>query len=139
MAITMNPSPIINSSGCEDAHTLICRSAYNDAQPRYHLIGAHSIIILTFLFLTYLIISFSRKRHLFPIRERAPKLAIAQAVSFSLILVVTYIVELMIANNVNWCSETIGNIPFSRRLLKAIYSSMRLLSYFVFSFRYACY
>jgi hypothetical protein len=82
-----------------------------------------------------MIIKFSTKRNLFPIRERAPKLAIIQAISFCMITVIPYITEIVVALGVSWQADATSEIQFSRKFLKALYMTMRVLCYFVFLFR----
>lgn len=115
------------------AHTLICSDAFSSLTK---VIIGHIFLIICIIAMTFMIISFSRKRMLFPIRERAPKLAIVQAISFGLITIIPYIAELMIALKVDWDAYEEDDIPFNRKLLKSLYMTTRVTCYFVFTFRY---
>lgn len=83
-----------------------------------------------------MIIRFYLRRNQFPIRERAPKLALLQAMSFTCIILIPYITEILIDVNPNvWCSDESNLIPNSRMILKAFYTNFRIMAYVVFLFR----
>jgi hypothetical protein len=70
------------------------------------------------------------------VRERAPKLALLQAFTFTCIILVPYITEIIIDISPDiWCTDDPYDIPPGRKLLKALYSNFRIMSYVVFLFR----
>ena len=114
--------------------TLICRDCIGGNHTT-HLIGAHIIIVAllsTMIFMTYIVF---QRRNQFPIRERSPKLAIWQAFTFIMIVFIPYITEIMMQMGFDWESGSTSSVKFSRKFLKALYMTFRLICYFVFVFR----
>ena len=97
---------------------------------------AYVMFSIPLLMIFCLILRFYNRKDKFPIRERAPKLAILQAISFTLIIAIPLVTEIVIDIYPDiWCTEDATNIPISRRLLKALYTNFRIMSYVVFAFR----
>jgi len=77
-------------------------------------------------------------RNRFPIRERSPTLAIWQAFTFTMIIVVPFIAEIFFRVGwVNWNSEKPDEImkDFSRMFFKSLYMTFRIICYIVYIFR----
>lgn len=104
-----------------------------------HTIGYYisHILILALIFLVaWLINIFSMKRHLFPVKERAPVLALTQSIYFLLLVICPYLVEVFVLLGIDWRAEVWTNIPFLRKFLKALYLSLRFTAYPLFLLRY---
>ena len=111
--------------------SIICETAYKNSSNLY-LIMAHAIIIVVLITLLVWMIQFIRRMSLFPVKERAPKLALLQSIMFFLIIVTTYSAEFLIPQ---WKSASNTEIPYSRRIFKGIYFSLRFFCYFIFGLR----
>ena len=112
------------------ASTMICDQNYN----LYYFLS-HALIVLFIGIIACLIVNFTTKRHLFPVKERAPILALTQAIYFLLLLIVPYLVELFMGLGTKWDADKPKDIPFLRKFLKSLYISLRLTVYLIFLFR----
>jgi hypothetical protein len=110
---------------------LICATCYESPNPT-KLVIAHSLIAITLITSLVWFIMFIKRMTLFPVKERAPHLAVYQCVCFLLTLVIPYISESLLAD---WAISEDEEIPFSRRFVKAIYMAVRLNCYFVYTLR----
>ena len=114
--------------------SLICYIA--DEEP--HLVRdiiAHLTVILSLGLMVFMLVQFIRKRHHFPIRERAPKLAILQGMMFMGAIVVPYLIDILVATTKVWQSEGSGRVKLSRKLVKALFVCFRINMYLAFILR----
>ena len=132
--------------------TLFCTGAYN------HFIEevlAHGTMILFLSFTAYLIVRLHKKRNLFPIRERAPRVATLQSLTYWVLILLLYVIEICTRYGiVDWYSPEYCQspptsadppnattslatpyIPVWRRILKATYLTIRINIYFIFLLR----
>lgn len=115
------------------AHALICGSAYKDGNLS-QLIIAQVLIISTMLLCLFWIQKFAKRINNFPVKERAPKLALLQSFCFFSIILIPYITEYFI----DFWDEVVeaSEIPFSRKMMKSLYFTLRLSCYMMFVPRY---
>lgn len=99
---------------------------------------AHSIAGVTMIFLLYLMKIFISKRNYFPVRERAPKIAIAQCAVFLAQISLVYALEvagILEPSWLDWSSATGAGVPVSRQVFRCLYLTVRLNVYVVFLVR----
>ena len=142
----------------EYAQTLVCSSNY---YPNVNYLKSASALIFYFAILIYsifLMIRFSKKINLFPVRERAPYVALVQGAFFILASLMLLITEVLVLFRVGWNLGDeeqqkgynltsprsqlsrgdygdLGDIVFSRKFIKATWFTMRILSYTLFVVR----
>ena len=118
-------------------HPLICLRSQGDftQNDKMRLVMGHIIVVAFILLIAGLTFSFYRKIKKFPIKERAPKLAILQSISFGGVLVTVYIVEVLMLLGMDWDYDSLGEIPFSRKMFKSVFATFRVMSYVVYTFR----
>ena len=109
--------------------TMICMQSDGSYKTRTLVIG-HTIIIATILLTFGFLVFFSRKLQYFLIKERAPKIALAQIIIFMLTLLVPYAVEITGYFGYSW-----EDITLTRRLIKSAYIASRQLAYTTFGLR----
>ena len=114
--------------------SLICYIAYEDGHLG-RLLLAHITVILSLCLMGYMLYEFIRKKHHFPIRERAPKLAILQGGIFMMGVVITYFIDVMLVTTDVWQNDNPNYIGVSRRILKAMFLVCRINNYMVFIVR----
>lgn len=113
----------------EIAHAIICGSAYQD-ENQIQLIIAQVLIIVSMLLCLLWIYKFIKRMSHFPVKERAPWLALFQSFCFLGIIFIPYITEYTIDFWVD--VETVDDVPLSRKILKALYFTVRTFSYLIF-------
>jgi len=124
-----------NISDSQYSHAVLCASCFSDGK-EWRLYVGHGIVILVLASALVLLAKFAAKRNLFPIKERAPLLAIIQAFSFAMLVSIPYLTEILIDVGARWgASATSEDVPILRGILKAFYMCMRVLCYVVFLFR----
>jgi hypothetical protein len=103
--------------------TAFCKSSGH--QESWELRVIISLLVLLFLmpFMMYNIWSFSKKIQLFPLKARAPRLALIQMIYFVLLNLVPLCVEGLVALDIHW--EKPDKKYLSRSFLKAIYFLIR--------------
>ena len=113
-------------------HALICSNSYKTGNENT-LITAHVVICFIFLLALICIGIFIKRMALFPIKERAPKLALLQGILFLMIVVIPYLSDFWVNS---WAKADLADqIPMSRKFFKSFYLSMRLFCYFIFGIR----
>lgn len=113
----------------EIAHALICGSAYKDGnQPQ--LIIAQVLIVFSMLLCLFWIYRFIKRMSHFPVKERAPLLALFQSFCFVGIIFIPYLTEYFIES---WEDvDDDDDIPVSRKIFKALYFTVRASCYLIF-------
>jgi hypothetical protein len=130
--------------------TMFCNSVYQSGT--FWVVTAHAMMIGFILFNAFLVYKFNKKKHLFPIRERAPRIAIIQSVVYLLLVVLLYLVEIITKTGLldwkspQYCSSngqttpvdltSTPYIPWTRRIFKASYLTIRINIYLIFLIRY---
>ena len=125
------PKPPSQGLQPELPQSIICGTAY-DEENYVKLLVAHAVTIGVLILLLIWIIQFIRRMSLFPVKERAPRLALLQSFMFFFLILETYCAEFMIPY---WDAERYQDIPYSRRVFKAMYFALRFFCYFIFGLR----
>lgn|SRR3990167_266065 len=113
-------------------HTLFCEAAYEYLPLK---ILAHFLWVGSILYGVYVTWRLFRVRDTFPIRERAPRAAIVHSIVYLMLLTILYSIEILSpTEDSTWDQhvEDANAVPFSRRLLKATYLSIRTNIYLIF-------
>lgn len=111
------------------AHALICGKAY-DKGHLPQLIIAQAIVIISLLLCLFWIYKFIKRMNHFPVKERAPILAMYQSFCFVGIIFIPYLSEYFIDF---WeYVEKEADIPISRKIFKALYFTVRASCYLIF-------
>jgi len=115
--------------------TVLCEFKTSDENILGLVIGNLSIISCLGLYLICIYMFYSRI-HLFPVKERAPRLALFQMIAFTMIVMLVYSVEVLQILGFDWQSIDEASIKISRRFFKALYMSLSLLTYLMYLPRY---
>lgn len=116
-----------------DITVMVCVQLYTENN-YFGLVLSHSIICLTLLTSLMMGFYFSKKLHYFLVKERAPKLALFQLITFTLTLLLPYTIEIMNIFGLEW--DQPGSENIFRKMMKALYSTSRSTCYILFLFRY---
>lgn len=117
--------------------TLFCSEVYNEDN-WFRLIVAHLVILSSLVIGMCMLFRFNRKKHYFPIRERAPSVAILQCFTYLFLIFLLYIVENGLHFKlIEWKTthENSSDIEIGRRLMKSVYLSIRINIYIIFLIR----
>lgn len=90
-------------------------------------------MIIFFIISAVILGIFVKRMSLFPIKERAPKLTLVQGIMFFMIVFIPYVSDFWVDSWSNIKSSE--EIPWSRKILKSLYLSVRLFCYFIFGVR----
>lgn len=114
--------------------TAFCGAAY-DTIPSTVLL--HGFYVACILFCCFLLYKFVGMINAFPVKERAPRIAILQAASFLSVMIMIYCVELGILFRVlDWSDSTReSQIPMGRRIFKSFYLAGRCNLYIIYLVR----
>lgn len=113
-------------------YALICPDVYYDSTS-FRKIAAQAAIIVLFAAGLIGTFVFTSRMSLFPIKERAPKLALLQCLLFLMIVAIPYASDFFAEG---WSTaQSPAEIPFSRKAFKAFYLSCRLFCYILFGLR----
>lgn len=114
--------------------TMICHENYTESRLMNLLIGYFSIIlcICSTLGMVYY---FSKKLDFFLIKERAPKLALIQTITFLFLIIIPFVTEIMLASGVVWEAESKSDIPLTRQIVKSLYYVCSTTCYLIFGLR----
>ena len=108
-----------------------------DNMPKVLLAHGATVFVLFLSFM--LLIMFNSKRNYFPVRERAPRIAVVQGLISLFQVIVVYIVEIGYELEISlfeWGdTQNVNNIPVSRIAFKSLYLTFRLNIYLVFLLR----
>ena len=127
---------VLTSSDNSTPQAILCQDNSGDSFPWRIYVG-HFFVISSLLAIIVFLFFFIRRRNLFPVRERAPLLAIFQAIVFSLLIVVPYFTEIMLKIGIfDWDASSPEEVPMLRKVLKGFYMAQRVSCYLVFFFRY---
>lgn len=100
---------------------------------------AHGTTVFLLLLSFMLLIMFNSKRNYFPVRERAPRIAVVQGLISLFQVIVVYIVEIGYELEIGlfeWGGiKDQTAIPYSRIAFKSLYLTFRLNIYLVFLLR----
>ncbi len=107
-----------------------CASVY-DPGHIIQLTTGHVIMILCIMFSCFVIFKLTRRLDYFLIKERAPRLALAQSYTFLITVVLPYGLEIADTDY----DEDEKRILWYRKLLKSIYATARATSYIIFILR----
>ena len=114
--------------------SLVCYIAYEEGHLLRAII-AHTTIVLIIASMVFMLVQFIRKKHHFPIRERAPKLAILQGCIFIIGVVIPYVVDILVVTTDVWENDKPDDVDFSRKFVKALFICCRINMYMVFILR----
>lgn len=114
-----------------------CGEALTDIKVK---LGAHFLVVLLIIVLLFLLCKFIAKRKYFPVRERAPTIAIAQCIINLLQILTIYVLEIGLEFQdyltfFDWDRDSSKDIPMARYVFKCMYLTLRLNIYFVFLLR----
>lgn len=114
-----------------------CGEALTDIKVK---LGAHIFVVLLIVILIFLLCKFIGKRNFFPVRERAPRIAIAQCIMNLLQILTVYVLEIGLefqdyVTLFDWDRDSPDNIPMARYVFKCMYLTLRLNIYIVFLLR----
>ena len=117
-----------------DNQSLFCNGVYNYTSVT---ICAYALLFVFFVVCVYMILQFLLKKNLFPIRERAPRIAALQCIAFLVLIADITLVETGTGFGFwKWDEATTrSEIPTSRVILKSIYISVRINIYTIFALR----
>lgn len=119
------------------AESLFCSTVYDDGQTGFFVV-AHVLCVCCLVGLAFFIYKYYKRRDYSPIRERAARLSIVQMVGFYSLFAIQYFTEVMFSLGLDWSSNDPADIPWSRDLNKALYISVRFVTYMMFVLRYGC-
>lgn len=105
------------------AETVFCKSTGHQESWELRVIISLLVIMLVIPFMMYNIWSFSKKIQLFPLKARAPRLALIQMIYFVVLSLVPLCVEGLVAADVHW--DKPDKKYLLRGFLKAIYFLIR--------------
>lgn len=87
-----------------------------------------------------LLYQFFKRRNFFPIRERAPRIAILQLAIYTLLMVLLWVIEIGSRFNLfdKWTPKDSASedIPWTRGIFKSLYTTVRMNIYTIFLVRY---
>lgn len=132
----MNDKKVLSDSQRSNENlTLFCNQVYDRWE---FAVLAHLFIWMFILFFLVLLVKFISKKNKFPIRERAPRLAMVQCFTYFILVMLLYTVEVLTKIQVfQWEDKTsVSEVPFSRRFLHSLYLTIRINIYLVFLSRY---
>jgi len=113
----------------DEIMTMICTNK-NGEYDTHTLVIGHLIITLTILLTVGFVVFFSQKLQFFLIKERAPKIALAQTIIFLLTLLIPYVVEISNYIGYSWRDKSLRRILFT-----SLYITCRQLAYTTFILR----
>lgn len=114
--------------------TMICHQNYAESKLMNLLIGYFSIV-LCICSTVGMIYYFSKKLDFFLIKERAPKLALIQTITFLFLIIIPFVTEIMMASGVVWDASSKSAIPLSRKIIKSFYYVCSTTCYLIFWLR----
>jgi hypothetical protein len=104
-------------------YAFICSKAFIESNKSV-LVTAYIVIIAFLIFSILGLVIFFKRIALFPIKERAPKLALLQGILFLCTVLVPFFSDFLV---VGWSEAVLPyEIPWSRIILKSLYVSVRL-------------
>jgi len=117
--------------------TLFCPSVYEEGRG-FALAVSHGIVLASVAGLFVLVWKFNSKKHLFPIRERAPRVAVVQSLTYLILMTLLYLIEIGLALGLfDWKGESYEEVKPWRKVMKGVYLSVRINIYNIFLLRYA--
>ena len=127
---------VVQWARSSDNRTLFCDVVYKSEGMT---IFAYGLIIVFVIICLSLIYKFLQKRDIFPVRERAPRIAALQCSAYVSIVVLLFLIES--GTNYGWLQwENVtdpSKIPFSRKLAKTLLLTVRVNIYVIFLIRIA--
>ena|SRR3990167_8963598 len=112
-----------------------CGPAYSNV---FATVILHSVYVGVMVVCGILLAKFIGMMNTFPVRERAPRIALLQTTAYFMIIIMIYIIELgFVSGYLDWDKVTDeDDIPLSRRVFKAFYFAARTNIYIIFLVRY---
>ena len=119
------------------AVTLFCPSVYGEGRS-LALAVSHAIILGSVVGCFVLVWKFNAKKHLFPIRERAPRVAVVQSLTYLFLMTLLYLIEIGLSAGVfEWKGQSYGEVKPWRKAMKSVYLTVRINIYNIFLLRYS--
>ena len=114
--------------------TAFCGAAYDTIVSTVLL---HGFYVACIMFCCVLLYKFVGMINAFPVKERAPRIAILQAASFLSVMIMIYFVELgILFGALDWSESTKeSQIPMGRRIFKSFYLAGRCNLYIIYLVR----
>lgn len=102
----------------------------------FELAVSHSVILTSIVGCFVLVWKFNSKKHLFPIRERAPRVAVVQSLTYLFLMTLLYLIEIGLAFGLfEWKGTTFREVRPWRKAMKSVYLSVRINIYNIFLVR----
>ena len=101
-------------------------------------LAVHALVVIFLCLSLYLMVLFASKREYFPVRERAPRLALLQASVYLLTVASVYVAEVCIELGFDWTDWTADDekaLESSQLAFKYVYLALRLNIYLIFLLR----
>ena len=98
---------------------------------------SHLFILTSIVGCFVLVWKFNSKKHLFPIRERAPRVAVVQSLTYLFLMTMLYLIEIGLALGLfDWKGASFREVRPWRKAMKSVYLSVRINIYNIFLVRY---